>query len=352
MTERLYAKEPFDMKLFVLQLLKKAHVFILVMLLSVVLVGGGRYLDKAVFSGPTEYEITTTYYVEYNSIDPESGELFSYTNDATWREWVDTDWFIDRAWEHALEAGMVPEEFGVQKEDLEGFFAADLPSDIRIPTSTVTTPSEKLTLLMNEALQKTFLDFGIEQREMDEIRITDVTPLSVADKDVRLGRACILGALIGFLIAGFVLSFQIIWEDCVRVPETFTYRHGILMVGYVASKKEKLSKETAINVSYLFQKDEKNALLAIGENKPSEELLKELKEYGFSEVVYGELDSAKFDVLRGASNVMLLVEAGRTGGRQTEHLLHQLKLQEVAVKAALLYHADEKLLRAYYGTKK
>ncbi|MBQ7776479.1 MAG: hypothetical protein IJ379_11230 [Lachnospiraceae bacterium] len=342
-----YAKEPFDFRLFVLRFLKKSWLVAAAMLVGAVLIGGGYYLKNVVFGGPTEYDITTTYYVEYNCFDPVTGEMFNYTNAATWKSWVVSDWFVDRAWEHALEDGMVPEEYGVVKSDLKGYFAADLPSDLRMPTSTVKTPSEGLTELLNYALQQTFMDFGVEQTEMDEIRITDETPLAVAERDVRTLNACILGALVGAFVVGFGLAFAIIWDDSIVVPETFTYRYGLPMAGYVEQKDTALSKEVMTNLQYLLKDKQKAGVLAVGSLEKAEKLFGMLPE-GFGEILSAaSIGEDGYEKLRGADGVLLLVEAGVPTGKEIEHVLNSLKLQDIQVTGALLYHAEGKLIHWY-----
>lgn len=352
MTERFYAKEPFDMKLFLLCFFKKIPVLVIAMVFGAFLVSGAHYLSKTVFGGPVQYEITTTYFIEYNCVDEETGSLTNYTNGTTWQSWVDTDWFVDRAWEHALQLGMVAEEFGVQKSDLPGFFAADVASDARIPHSIVTTPHKELTPILNEALQLTFMDFGINQREMDEIRITDETPLAESNRDIRMVRACILGTLMGAFVAGFFISFGIIWDDSIRIPETFVYRYQIPMVGYWGSGKKEPMKEVLTNIRYLFGEKDNSILLSSLQIAGEKDFTEKWKEYGFETLVYGELEEENYQTLRNAKGVLLLIEAGITGGKEIEHILQQLKLQQVSVNAAILYHADDKLIQAYYFGRK
>ena len=79
MREWPYAKEPFDTKLFVLRFMKKIQWVLLGILIGAFLIGGGYYLKKVVFGGPTEYEITTTYYIEYVHRD-DKGNIFNYKN--------------------------------------------------------------------------------------------------------------------------------------------------------------------------------------------------------------------------------------------------------------------------------
>lgn len=343
-----YAREPFDFKLFVLLFLKKLWIVVCAMFIGTVLIGGGYYLKKVVFGGPTEYEITTTYFVEYNTYNNETGELYSYVNSATWGSLVVTDWFVDRAWEHALEAGLAPEKYDVEKSDLKNFFSATMPSDLRIPTSTVTTPIEELTERLENALQMTFADFAEEQPEIDDIRILDETPVAVSDKDVRTLRACILGALVGLFLAGFAVIFEIIRDDSIFLPETFTYRYGLPMAGFLGKDDMALAEDVLTNIKYLFRDSEKSMIVTIGQGIDAVKLLQILQDEDFVEVISSmDLDEECYTKLRGANGVLLGVEAGAGNAGEIEHVLHELQVQDISVQGALLCNADTKLIKAY-----
>ena len=53
--------------------------------------------------------------------------------------------------------------------------------------------------------------------------------------------------------------------------------------------------------------------------------------------------------MREADGVLLAVNAGRHSGRKLERVLEFFATQEIPVTAALLWEADEKLIRAYYS---
>ncbi|MDE7114597.1 MAG: hypothetical protein K2O57_10545, partial [Acetatifactor sp.] len=54
------------------------------------------------------------------------------------------------------------------------------------------------------------------------------------------------------------------------------------------------------------------------------------------------------ETLREADGVLLVVEAGLHVGRHLEYVLEFLTAQDISVTAALLWNADETLLRCYY----
>ena len=324
-----YAKEPFDTKLFVLLFVKKIGLIIVAALVGGLLIGGGYYLKKVTFGGPVQYNITTTYYIDYAHQSEETGELYDYVNDATWRSWVVSDWFIDRAWQYALEAGFEPEKYQIAKSDLIGYFKADLPSDIRIPTSTVTTPYEEATQVLNEALQKTFFAFEADHDEMTAIKIIDETPLAEADRNVRLGNAIALGCTLSALAAAFLVACTIIWDDTIRLPETFTYRYGIPMAGCKGKGGiMDWDDTTQEKLQYLL--------------KGKEPLVLTVKNFW----------EQSGESIQKADAILLEVEAGKDRGKAIEYVLHELQVLDCKVDAALLTDADKRLIQVYRFGKK
>lgn len=354
MKEWPYAKEPFDTKLFVLRFLKKMHWILLGVIIGALVVGGGYYLKKVVFGGPSEYDITTTYYIEYNNIDPVTGQMFNYTNDVTWGLWVVSDKFVDRTWQYALEAGFQPQKYNIEKSDLKGYFTADLPTDLRIPTSTVTTPYEEATEFLNDALQKAFLDFAEERTEMGSIEITNETPLAVADKDIRTGNAVVLGVLLGGFLATLLVAGILIWDASPVLPERFTYRYGIPAVGYVEKGTWEFSKESRIHLTYLFSQKGANICVVLGEKEWAIKCFDKLCKENFSECILAEeLNEEGFAKLRNAAGILLVVPAHGCKGKRIEYLLHEMKVQGCSCTGALLADADRMLIKWYrFGYKK
>lgn len=342
MLELKFAKEPFDSKLFVLCFLKKIWIVAVATVVGLVLVGVCNYLTKVVFGGPTQYEITTSYYVDYYA-DPATGQIHNYVNEATWESLIDTDWFVDRTWEHALELGLVPENCNVTRDDLAGLLSADLLTDIHIPYSMVVTQSKELTEVLNDAVQLTFVDFGEQQSEMLDVRVLDETPLQEKDRDDRTLRACILGAVMGAFFGCVGVALWVIADDSVWVPETFSYRYGVPALGVLCKGKKSLSEEALVNVRYRFRGKKNVAVIAV---KPEDVIPEFALPEGF-ENVKTERTEARYEALRQADGVLLLVEAGMRNSKEIEHCLHELAVQEIDVQGVLLYNGDAKLLKTY-----
>lgn len=341
MLELKFAQEPFDFKLFLLCFLRKIWMVLAAMLAGILLVGGCNYVTKVVMAGPVKYEIVTTYYVDYY-FDRETGMFHSYYNDATWKSMVKTDWFVDATWANALELGLVLEDCNIKRDDLPDMLSASLETDLRMPFSCVATENPELTEILNDALQQTFLDL-VTQQEVLEVKVIDETPLREQERDDRTLRACILGALLGAFFATIGVTFAIIMDDSVRLPETFTYRYGIPALGVFGKGEKELSEETLANIRYRFREKKKVAMLAVGEQ---EEVPECALPDGYYSVKADGLEN-RYTALRQAEGVLLWVKAGMRNSKEIEHLLHEFAVQDITVHGVLLYDADTKLLKVY-----
>lgn len=349
-----YAKEPFDMKLLVLRFIRNIRIPVIAALLGAAIIGGAYFLIADVFGGPDTYKVTSTYYVEYAQ-DPGTGTEYTYINYATWDEWIKSDYFGENIWSAALEAGLEPEKYGIEKKDLEQFLSADLPSDLRMPISVVETESEELTGILAGAVEKAFVLFAEAQREINELTVVDTTEVSLADKDIRTLRACILGAVLAVFAACIWMLLYYIADDGIYLPKTFSCRYDIPALGAVTGfgGAQSLLKGTAENVTYRFKDCGKVAITAVEEDtdlKAIEKLLKESgadKDYVCVPSVLQVPEAA--EKLREADGVLLLVQACVCNGKLIEKALHQLKIQNCKVEGVLLTDADRNLIKAYEG---
>jgi len=343
-----YAKEPFDMKLLVLRFLKKIWIPVIAALLGAAIIGGGYFLVYDVFGGPTEYEVTSSYYVEYGT-DPQTGNEYTYINYASWDSWVRTDWFVDRIWEEAVKEGLDAEKYGISKQDLPAFLSADLPSDLRVPESTVRTTDPELTAALAPAVEKAFVLFAEEQKEIDDIRVVDTSDVSVAFRDIRTFRACVLGAALALFFTVVIMLVCFIMDDGIYLPKVFSCRYQIPALGAVCGFGEEmhLTKGTAENVAYRARDCQKVGITAVEEDTDLKAVAGLLGEKNFICIPSILQVPEAGGKLREMDKVLLLVRAGVCNGKMIEKALHELAVQDVKVEGVLLSEADEGLIRAY-----
>lgn len=380
MWECKYGKEPLNTRLFVLQLLRKVPVILLSALIGALLAGGPYFLVKVTFGPAKEYEAVTDFYIDYAL--QEDGTPHTYINFATWDQLLKDDVFTDKILaylsetaeksaeavegenaepeaERASAVDAVEKSAGITKEELRGYLSATVLSDTRIATTTVTTHDPALTMKIEKALVQAMFDFGEEQKEIAEIRILqEPEEASLVVADVRTFRACMAGAVLFLFVTVLYLCLYYALDEGIYIPETFEKRFGIPMLGTIHGKElPVLAEKLSVTAPTLLTADQavdlkqvESALSKFGikaaESCQLEELLEAAGHGGQDET--GTAASAMDRAEELAKNgVLLIVKAGAHNGKLIEKTLAFSEKCGIRISAALLWEADEKLIRAY-----
>ncbi|NTV79142.1 MAG: hypothetical protein HGA25_08420 [Clostridiales bacterium] len=145
-----------------------------------------------------------------------------------------------------------------------------------------------------------------------------------------------------------------IWDDSVYIPATFERRYHIPMLGTI------YSKELIPNLTFIARDCNTIAFVPVDEDleitcviqEVEEELEAEAKEDAFVKVLgVGSVvsDPSRCASLRDVDGIILVVRAADHNGKLIEKTLSLLSKQDINIKAALLWEADEALQRCYYG---
>ena len=332
-----YAKEPFDLKLFVLRSAKLIHWILISAVIGALSIGGIYYLKNVTLGGQIPYKVTQKFDVEF-ALNPDTGTEYSYYVAYTWNDWVKSDAFTEGL------AKYLPED--VSLEESIGLYEMTLPADVRNPYLIVKHADSKTAALLSEALAKEMVRFFGAQQEIEEITVIDVDGPAPEFRDIRTFRAVVLGAVVGTFFALFAIAFKMILDEGIFVPETFTYRYQIPVVGYL-DEEGKLSKETTAGLSYLFKGMSKIGVTAVepeidlaGWGKVSEDV-----QAVCLPSVLQVPESLEY--LRENEGNLLLVQAGIGNGKAVETVLYLCKMHDVKITAAILIGADKNLIEAY-----
>lgn len=389
-----YGKEPLDIRLLVLRFLRKSPVILLAALLGAVCIGGPYFLRKVTFGPAKEYEAVTDFYIDYAV--QESGEEYTYFNQTTWTQLITDDVFTDKILaymsgaklsagkgdfqaadprEAEKESGSLSEmekTAGITKQELRGYLYATMLSDTRIVTTTVTTSDPELTMKIEKALLQAMEDFGEEQKEIAGVRILqEPAEASPVKADVRTFRACMLGVVIFVFVTVFYLLIYFVLDEGIYIPSAFERRYGVPMLGTIRSgelpvlaKKLFWSGED-LREPVLVTMDEKVKLERVREALEKEEIkaaqdenlnriLNDLNKDGKPETgdrarreKGTEIFSEEILNTWGNKKLLLVVKAGAHNGKRIEKFLDFCKKCDLDVTAALLWEADERLIRAY-----
>lgn len=361
MWEGSYASEPFDLRLTILRMMRNLGWIVLFTLIGFFFFGGGYYVKNVLLGEGIKYEMTITCKMEYTNPPVQSGDY--YINDMTWNTYVDSEEFKAMINESAhmkvLSSYTGDMDMWCQCEGgLAEALSATVASDIHVPSVTVSTPVAATTETLCQAVQEVLVGpFAESIPEVTSIRVIDVSEVTAVKPDVRPLRAIILSAVLSFF---FVIVFFLIREigaDSIWLPATLRRRYGLCAVGTVNSK------EFVRNLQYVFKEQFSVAVCSAHESIDANEIIKALQERKAEEkdggqetepdkdwiAVNSPMSDEKSTVyLHGADGVLLVVKAGLHTGKPLEYLLEYFAVQDVKVTAAVLWDADEKLIRNYY----
>ena len=363
MWECRYGKEPLNTRLFVLQMLRKLPLILLAGLLGALCVGGPYFLAKVTFGPAKEYEAVTDFYIDYAL--QADGTQHTYINFATWDQLLKDDVFTDRILLHMAGEGAfvdqaaaqaapledVEKAAGITKKELCGYLSATVLSDLRIATTTVRTNDPALTMRIEEALVEAMFAFGEQQKEIAEIRILQKpTEASLVIADVRTFRACMVGAVSFVFAVTLYLCLYYALDEGIHIPETFERRFGIPMLGTIHAKElpvlaKRLLGEKAVLLTADKDVDLGQVSKALGERGiETGEMFKQEELFGMT--MPDTEPENSIDRLADRK-ILFIVKAGAHNGKQMEKILDFCGKCGIDLSAALLWEADEKLIRVY-----
>ena len=253
------------------------------------------------------------------------------------------------------------------EEQLSEIIEAKLDSDIHVPSTVVTEELEGWTILIARAVEETMTgEFAESNEQIAGISVIDpAVKAAEVVPDVRPKRAFALSAILSCFFAIVVLLLKELGDNGIWLPATMRRRYGLTAVGTIHSA------ECKTNLEYLFAGKRKIAVCAIEEDVNPIEAADRLREIMISEGESASGDDAKrkqtndrieewiplpapllcseaCEIMREADGVLLLVRAGSHAGKPLEYILEYLMTQGIEVNGALLWDADEWLIRVYY----
>lgn len=345
-----YGKEPFDLWLTVLRMIRNLPIIIGFTVLGMLLFGGGYYVKNVLLNRDTTYTVTSTYKVSYVDEPSKSGDY--YINEMTWNTYVQSKEFLEAVWEHLGENTVSQDTvFAESAEELAGVIQAKLASDLHVPSTVITTESQEGTVLIAKAVEQAMVQEFVESNEQ-VAAITVIDPAITATEvvpDVRPVRAFVLSGILSLFFVVVLLLLKELGDDSIWLPATLRRRYGLVTIGTVNSP------EARANMEYLFGECPRIMLCPVVEEISSSDAINTLMKIGkrvegreWISVPVWLLSAKSCEAMREAGGVLLVVKAGCHAGKPLEYALEYLATQEIKVKGAVLWDADEWLLKTYY----
>lgn len=344
-----YGKEPFDLRLTVLRMLRQLHIIAAVTVLGTALFGGGYYVKNVLLRSESTYAAESIYRVEYEMSEATAVSVI-YINEMSWNTYVRTQNFIDAVQLRLEQSNRENSlQISVSDEELRNTITAALKSDLRVPSTTVTTESPEKSVRIALAVEAVMTeDFPGWIREVASISVIDSGDTAEeVIPDVRPVRAVVLSAVLSCFFAVIVLLLKEIGNDSIWIPASLWRRYGLKTVGTLESR------ELVENIAVFFEGKKRTAVCAVQENVVSAEVLKALEQKtgelpGWFAVPSPVSSPEVCRELRGAEGILLAVRAGAHAGKQLEFVKEYLEQQNCEITAVILTGADERLIREYY----
>lgn len=340
MKEASWGKEPFDLRLTVLRMIKLLPGILAITALAILLLFGGYYLKNVVLDQEKTYSATITIFVEYE--DENWYANARYFNDYTWNLLLASDQM------HGYVKNHLPEGTEI-KEREDDLLVAEMPADLRVLIiRSVSADQQKATARIDAVAAALQQEFTRDVEDVREIRVIDRKEASLNLEDLRLGRAFVLSAIVGVFAAVCFFLIRELMQDKIWLPTSLTDRFGLKNLGIPG---EKTFME---NYAYVFQGKKNIVACSAEKTLDPAEIVQFLKEANLQGSVLPTPVPCPLDApenvgkLREADGILLAVKAGGKDAKNLELLLNFLETQDCKVTAAVLWKPDRRLLRIYY----
>lgn len=319
MKDRNYADEGMDIKKYMLCLLGRLP-FVLGAVIGCAALGALVYAGvRTVPESEREYAAYAKVYLDFAA--DETGEVYQAYNGYTWNDLMAADPIME------LTLQNLPADY--TREEAEAAIKAEILSDIRLLTITVTTNRAERTDAILSAAVQALETYGGQAKEFLEIHAIRETEAGLVVADSRMAQAVFVGAFLGLFISLLGFSLYYVMDDRVFVAGDVQKVADVSFVGYV-SGAETLEQDYEKNLAYLREKLGDIRICELDKDK------------SFS----GE----ELRDMRGAGGVVLSLPFGAVHGSFMAYVIGQLKVQDCALCGVAIRDCDTRFLRRYYGS--
>lgn len=373
--------EGLDLRFFLLRFMNVIWIVFVAALAGAAICAGGYLLYKQIFPAAKEYQAQTKYYIDF--AEDSTGIGYGYYNDYTWNDFMKSDDIL----QYTL--SLLPDH--IDQKTVEQAVEADIISDVRVLTITVTTASREITDQIAQATAKSLVHYPEAIKEIDGIRVIRED----AAGEIIVGSLAKNWGIFGF-VSGVSISLFVLWMVCcmdvsVYLPKDVEGRFGLPVAGVLykqAGKKEKRkigkqkseegiktagetterekkpeNKESALekrelwgNMEYLLRGKEKISVVTICEAGDITGLLESLEEIDCmkdKKITYeGRFGETDFGHMRSTDAGILCFSYGGGEGKLAGRYVSDLKKQGCKITCAIIYDADERMYRRYYWGKR
>lgn len=349
--KEMFMEEGIDLRFFLLRLWKSIWIVCVAALAGAAICAGGYMAYKQIFPAAKEYMAETKYYIDF--AEDSTGIGYGYYNDYTWNDLMKSDDIL------LYTMTLLPET--IAKDTVEAAVVADIISDVRLLTITVTTNQEELTNQIAEATAKSLAHFPEDIKEIDAIRVIREDKAAEVIVDDLTKNWGIFGFVCGAVVSLLGLWLVFCMDSSVYLPKDIEKRFQIPVLGVVYKAGEERAdlednrSELLASLSYMLKGKNRIALVDFGKNQQSGAIAEIVRNETKAEVRVEAGAEAKtvgkvydYEALRQADAVIVCFNYGVNDGKRVERALAGLKKQDCKITGAILCGADKKMYRRYY----
>lgn len=318
MREEGYASAGMDMKKWILCLLKRLPLILAATAGCAILVTAVYTIARTVPASEREYRAQTKIYLDFAA--DETGEIYQEYNGYTWNDLMATDPILD------LTMAALPADY--EREEVMAATKAEILSDLRLLTVTITTGDGGRTDVILTATQKALEAYGDSAKEFTQIRSIQTMPARLVTADDRTVQATLVGLLVGLTVSLFGVMLSYVLDDRIYVAGDVRKMTNMSFLGYPGAGEN-------------FQNDYDNNLAYLKEQRGDVRVC---------EIEQGEaLTQETLQKLREADAVALTVPYARLHGSYLYYVIQQLEVQGCVLCGVAVRDADRRFLGRYYG---
>lgn len=317
MKDNSYVNEGMDIKKYILCLWKRLPFVAAAGIAAAFLFGFLYTLSRTVPEGEREYEAFAKVYLDFAA--DETGEVYQAYNGYTWNDLMAADPIME------LTLGYLSADYS--REEVEAAIRAEILSDIRLLTVTVTTNREERTEAILRAAVQALTEYGKRAKEFIEIGAIQETEAKLVVADNRLLQAVLLGLFLGLFFALLGVMFRGVFETRILLAGDMKKVTDASFLGY-ENGPGRLVEDYEKNLAYLREKTGDITVCEASPDRP------------FSEEDFRNLRAA---------GVVLSVPFGKADAVWVSYVIDQLATQDCVLAGVAIREADERFLRRYYG---
>ena len=320
MREIRYADAGMDMKKLILCFVRKIWLVLFAAGIGAAAGGAVYTMASVVPEAEREYQAMSKVYLDFAA--DETGEVYQEYNGYTWNDLMATDPILNVTMQYLSE--------DYTREEVMEATKAEILSDLRLLTITVTTHSADRCDAILKAAGQSLTDRGQSAKEFRQIEVIRTTEAKLLVADSRMLQAVLIGLVmaVAVTLAGMLLYYVL--DDRVRVAADLRQVTNVPFIGY-AGAGGRLGQDYEDNLAYL-KKKEGNIIV-------------------FSPERQDRLPEEKWQELCGADGVVLEVPYGKIHAVYLDYIMEQFRIRGCSVAGVAIGGADDVFLSRYYGVR-